>query len=728
MTAAGAAHRIGVACDDEGLALLASAQLALAGFAPQRGALPAQREALRERALDGLVVLGHAESEGPGLIVVSLDPDRASRSLVDRATSTWRSAARPASWESGPVEVPTTRIIAGLGRLRPSLKLLLDTPAGRVGVCSVHGRIISAGVEGQDLLADSAVVADPALKLVIELWRESQGPLDPLQRLHSELGLVCDYADLFAASAGFTDHLERVLAQTLHEPTTGVYAEEHADSDHGVDALRLLFRSLVRAPATTRRALVPDGVLVAPIGMPPWLRRVLPPTHFGRLFFALEDGATLDEALVRSRIGHIEAEAAVVLGVLTGVVVPPHAARGAELLLAPTTPVVGRPPSSTTAPAPPPRAPRSEPMPPPVVVPLPPAEAPADGPPTPRTAANRELDARACGAAARFFEVLRNAAESGRRAGRRPRLTGTRFEPVGEQLDDVLLYFRVGAGGTGEVFLGVQGGQAGFQKVVAVKRLGDTHADEERFRDRFLDEARLAARLEHPNLVPIFRLLEEQRRHHMIMEFVHGVSVSQLSASLRLTGELAPESVVRWIGAEVARGLHYMHQRRNDEGDLLGLVHRDVAPPNILLGFDGSVKLIDFSIAQAHGDPLAAPGGHGAGRLGYCPPQMLVGKDAGDAGDLFGLAVTLYELLVGEHCFVRDAPAATVDALVKGDYVPILERRPDVSPRLAHTIELGLTLRAAERYRDVASFRQALLADASEPDPIGRMERLLELR
>ncbi len=339
----------------------------------------------------------------------------------------------------------------------------------------------------------------------------------------------------------------------------------------------------------------------------------------------------------------------------------------------------------------------------------------------------RDLDPRTCGAPARFFDIMRHAAEESRRAGRHRRLAGTRFEPVGEKLDDILLYFRIGSGGTGDVFLGVQGGHGGFQKTVALKRLVDAHLGEDRKRAGFLDEARVAASLEHPNIAHIFRLIESEGRHQLIMEFVHGVSVAQLAAGLKAAREPAPEAVVRWIGAEAARGLHYMHQRRTDDGEMLGLVHRDVAPPNILIGFDGSVKLIDLSIAQVNLERSdAAHRGVFSGRLGYSAPEVLAGFEVGPASDLFGLAATLYELLIGEPCFIRGTPHTTIDAVAKGEFNPILKARPDVSPRLAYAIERGLSHLPRSRFKSLAAFREALLREGTETDPAGCMEALLE--
>lgn len=671
-------RRIGVATDDDAVALVVAARLGLAGFEPIRAhpGAPLAR---------GVIAICPA-TDAADALTWQPEPDAAPtlEAIVAEATRRWPSESPAAPWEPGPMRLRVAEILAALGRLRPDLKLVLETPRGTLGLCSVAGRIVSAGLEGEPLGASPSVAADPSLSLVMDLAALGDGP-SARARLHAELGLVCEYAELFAASRGYGEHLVRIAGATLALPVGAIHVEPHAPCDFGADVFEVLARALARAAPETRRALLPTGPLDAGDGLPRWLRGSLPPQRFGRLFFALE-GVPLDEAVSASRLDPAEAEAAVALGVLAGVVYATGPRAAPQDFARPTPPVT---PPSAASPEPPP------------------------------------LPADACGAPTHFFDLVRHAAEDDRKTGKRRRLGGTRFEPAGDRVDDLLLYFRIGAGATGDVFLGVQGGDGGFQKTVAVKRLADVHGAEGRWRDGFLAEARFAASLEHPNLVQIFRLLERQGRHHIVMEFVHGASVAQLVAALGRAGTPCPESVVRWVGAEAARGLHYMHERPAPDGGRIGLIHRDVAPPNILVAFDGSVRLIDLSIAQPRNDHSPARVKTMSGRLGYVSPETLVGIHATPSSDLFGLAATLYELLVGAPCFLRGTPHTTLDAIAAGAFAPILKARPDVSPRLAYAIERGLAVNPDARFKDLAAFREALLRDGPEPDPAGRSEALL---
>ncbi len=242
----------------------------LASHASSRCSVPSpcSGNACARGTVDEVLVLGSGDDAvgGPGLTVWHPDAEagRTGESLVAQLQSLWKTDAEPPhSWESGPVDVPVAAIVAALGRLQPDLKLILATPLGQLGVCTVGGRVVSAGLEGQAMLRDAAVTGDASLKLVLDLWGESQTHLAPQAQLHGELGLVCEYAELFAASAGFVDHLERVLATTLSLRVSAIHAESHAPSSFGVSALELLKRGLGRLPAPARGALIPAGVLRA---------------------------------------------------------------------------------------------------------------------------------------------------------------------------------------------------------------------------------------------------------------------------------------------------------------------------------------------------------------------------------------------------------------------------------------------------------------------------------
>lgn len=276
---------------------------------------------------------------------------------------------------------------------------------------------------------------------------------------------------------------------------------------------------------------------------------------------------------------------------------------------------------------------------------------------------------------------------------------------------------RLASGGMGEVFIAKKTGTANFEKRVALKLLlPHLTALPESVR-RFHAEARLAARMHHPNIVEIFDVGEAEGRPFIAMQLVEGVSLGQYlrySAEQRLT---TPLPIVRAITLSVCEALAYAHELKDAKGQPLKLVHRDVTPSNVLLSYTGGVQLTDFGIARV--GETATRGGALQGKAAYVAPEQLTHEAPVDArADLYSAAVTLYELLTGTNPFRRETQEATFEAVLKGSPASVRKARPDVSPQMEAALTRAMARRPDQRFTDATSFRKAFVDGpvASAPD------------
>jgi eukaryotic-like serine/threonine-protein kinase len=233
-----------------------------------------------------------------------------------------------------------------------------------------------------------------------------------------------------------------------------------------------------------------------------------------------------------------------------------------------------------------------------------------------------------------------------------------------------------------------------FLRWCARKRLHEQLKNDPTFRSMFMDEARLAGLVRHPNAVGVLDVGEDEDGPFLIMDFVEGVPLSRLIAEAAAEGRSIPLQVVIRISVDAARGLHAAHEVRSEEGTTLGLVHRDVSPQNILIGFDGTVRVTDFGIAKALGNATRTSAGVLKGNMGYLSPEQLRFEEADRRADFFSLGVTLYELLSGHRLYSnRDGFDGTRRILTEPP-PDIGEERSDVPPELC---ELLFELLAKDR-------------------------------
>ena len=228
---------------------------------------------------------------------------------------------------------------------------------------------------------------------------------------------------------------------------------------------------------------------------------------------------------------------------------------------------------------------------------------------------------------------------------------------------------RLGAGGMAEVFLAKKRGAEGTFKVVVVKRILPAFTTSRRFRSMFIDEAQLATRLNHPNVVQVYEFSNEGDEGHILaMEYVEGCDLGQLMSAAKSKGRLVPPWAAAFIVAEAAKGLHYAHEKRDEGGAPLEIVHRDVSPQNVLLSLEGVVKIADFGIASARLTDQEE--GVLKGKFGYMSPEQARGEKVDRRGDLYALGVIFWEMLTGRALHGGLGGEALLDIVRSGRVEP----------------------------------------------------------
>jgi len=279
-----------------------------------------------------------------------------------------------------------------------------------------------------------------------------------------------------------------------------------------------------------------------------------------------------------------------------------------------------------------------------------------------------------------------------------------------------------------EIFLAQSHGPEGFEKQVVIKRIRAALADDPSFVQMFIAEARVASKLNHANLVHIFDFDRHEDSYYLAMEYVRGKSLAEVHRRSRSAFQPIPPVLVAQIGLEVARGLGYAH-RLNVHGQPMGLVHRDVTPHNVLLSYEGAVKLTDFGIAKASN--RASTAGMLKGKFAYMSPEQSRGEPVDARTDLFALGITLWELLTGGRLFDGDSDLAVLRAVQEREIVAPATLVPGVDRALSDTIMGALQRDPARRLQSAADLERRLLTyvisatrDPEDTD-VGRFVRAL---
>jgi eukaryotic-like serine/threonine-protein kinase len=270
------------------------------------------------------------------------------------------------------------------------------------------------------------------------------------------------------------------------------------------------------------------------------------------------------------------------------------------------------------------------------------------------------------------------------------------------------LFDPIATGGMASVHLGRLLGPPGSGPAIAIKRLHAHLCRSPDFAAMFLDEAHLAARVKHPNVAVPFEIIEHEGELFLAMEYVHGVSLSHLLREARARGERLSPALAAAVIAGALRGLHAAHAACNEQGEPLSLVHRDVSPPNILVGVDGVTRVVDFGVAKASERQQTTREGELKGKLSYMSPEQLEGRETTARSDVFAASVCLWELLTGEKLFQGTSDADLVEQILVAPIRPPSCRRGELPAELDAVVLRGLARAAEDRFASAAEMCDAL--------------------
>jgi serine/threonine-protein kinase len=289
------------------------------------------------------------------------------------------------------------------------------------------------------------------------------------------------------------------------------------------------------------------------------------------------------------------------------------------------------------------------------------------------------------------------------------------------------LYGEIAAGGMATVHYGRMVGAVGFSRTVAIKCLHPQFAKDADFVSMFLDEARLAARIQHPNVVQTLDVVALEGELFIVMEYIRGEALSRLTRAARRGGELIPPRVAATILSGLLHGLHAAHEACDEHGRPLGIVHRDVSPQNVLVGTDGVARVLDFGVAKAAGRLSSTREGQLKGKFAYMAPEQVKGGDIDRRTDIYAAAVILWETLTGRRMISGENEAIVLSRVLEGQRVRPTELNPNLPKSADVVVMRGLEMDPAKRYataREMATALERALGLASQREVSEWVERV----
>lgn len=278
---------------------------------------------------------------------------------------------------------------------------------------------------------------------------------------------------------------------------------------------------------------------------------------------------------------------------------------------------------------------------------------------------------------------------------------------LGQPLGRYVLGTLLGSGGAASVYMARLDGPQGFDRVTAIKLVHEHLLTDRDFIAMFLDEANLACRLQHPNIVHCYELCQDEQALYLAMEYLQGQPLSRIYQRAQEWRQPLQYALVAWIGARAAEALAYAHDLRDDAGKPLGIVHRDVSPDNLFITYDGQVKLLDFGIARAAGRRSQTNLGQLKGKFRYMAPEYAMGLEFDGSLDIFALGATLYEAALGIPAFGGDEQVA-LRKIVAGELADPREVRPDFPAPFWKVLQQAMAARPEQRPRPAAQLARAL--------------------
>ncbi|HRC87856.1 MAG TPA: serine/threonine-protein kinase, partial [Thermoanaerobaculia bacterium] len=262
----------------------------------------------------------------------------------------------------------------------------------------------------------------------------------------------------------------------------------------------------------------------------------------------------------------------------------------------------------------------------------------------------------------------------------------------GQPFGPYVLLQKIATGGMAEVWRARQSGVEGFQKEVAIKRILPHLTDNEAFVSMFVDEAKLAAQLSHPNIIHIYDLGKIGSDYYIAMEYVEGHNLREILSAARRRNMKVPLGLALLVASRLASALDYAHRKKGFDGRELGLVHRDVSPQNVLISSEGEIKLCDFGIVKAVSKASHTQMGALKGKLQYMSPEQAWGRPLDGRSDIFALGAILFEIMTGRRLFAGDNEVAILDAVREGR----IQSPRDLEPSVPENVE-RLVLKALEK-------------------------------
>ncbi len=287
------------------------------------------------------------------------------------------------------------------------------------------------------------------------------------------------------------------------------------------------------------------------------------------------------------------------------------------------------------------------------------------------------------------------------------------------RVGDYLVLATLGKGGTGKVSLAVHHARD-FRKLVVLKTLHSHFEQDEESVEAFLDEARLAAHLNHPNIVQTFEVGMDGDRYFLAMDYLEGVPLDRVCAYLNRHGRTIPPAVAALITRELLTGLHYAHELDSYQGKPLEIVHRDISPSNIFLCWDGTVKLVDFGIARAAERSTQTESGVIKGKFAYIAPEQVTSSKVDRRADIFSTGIVLWEMLLGKRMRARQSDVLMLREIVETPPPSLSEAAGEARfpAALVRVVDQALALAPGARYATARKMRQDLdswLAELSQP-------------
>jgi tRNA A-37 threonylcarbamoyl transferase component Bud32 len=277
---------------------------------------------------------------------------------------------------------------------------------------------------------------------------------------------------------------------------------------------------------------------------------------------------------------------------------------------------------------------------------------------------------------------------------------------TGRQVGRYMVVRHLASGGMAELYIAKQEAMGGFEKPVVLKVLQPRYARNPRVVSMFLDEARLAAKLNHASIVHVYDVADDGGLKYIAMEYIHGETIADIVKRGLAVDKYIPLEHAVYIASETAAGLAYAHERRDPDGHVWRIVHRDVSPTNILVNYEGQTKIVDFGIARAQ-DELREEGGILPGKASYMAPEQVRGQGADNRSDIFALGIILYELTLCQRLY-RGAPDVVMKRIVNETIAPPTAIKRDYPAALELIVMRALEKRPEDRYQSAEEMRHDL--------------------